>query len=243
MKVKKIVGATKFQVYLGNPAESQPIEIQIDGNTFYRIELGKRLKIGDFKEAIRLLYKCDAKLAYMKGNRFRPYQLFFSRNEALKLMREGYPALSMETMSILVFDDQYTRVISSDGIFYEEGSLPCGRYCLALNEQRLSRTYDEVQAIKDKEMKAEQKKLAEEAKEKRQMETEIERNVRRRIIEEERQAKTAAREQEIACNQAVSEPEPEKNNSTNELYYKIAGAFGILLTGIGLGMFMDKKLN
>lgn len=241
-KLKNLIGKTKFHVYL-SPG-TQPIEINIDGNTYYRIELGKKFKIGGFYEMVQFLYKYDAKLAYKKGNRFRPYQFFFPKKEALNLLKEGLSVASVEYAVTLSYTDDFTNIVSSDGKMFGEGSLPCGLYCIALNEQRLSSTYNEVMAQKEAER---QRSMAteKEAKKQRQMEIDIERKVRRRIIEEERQAKAAARKQEDDCkNQAVQQPEPMENDESfwNSLL-KVTGGIGIFLTGIGLGMFLDKKLN
>lgn len=150
-KLKKLIGSTKFYVFLGNPAETSPIEIQLDGNTFYRIELGKKYRIGRFYEMVQFLYKYDAKLASKKGNRFRPYQFFFPKKEALNLLKEGYSVASVESAMTLSYTEDYTNIVSSDGKIFGEGSLPCGLYCIAINEPRLNRTYNEVKAQKEAE--------------------------------------------------------------------------------------------
>lgn len=144
-KLKKLVGSTKFHVYLGNPT-GQPIEIQQHGNTYYRIELEKRHPIGSIYDLVKLLYKYDARLAAVKGNRFKAYQFFFSRNDALNLLKEGYSVISLGMLSTLSFDEGYNQIVSSNGERYEIESIPPGSYAIALHEPRLQKTFNRVKA-------------------------------------------------------------------------------------------------
>lgn len=243
-KIKNLIGKTKFHVFLRKPADSQPIEIQLDGNTYYRIELGKKFKIGNFYEMVQFLSKYDAKLAFKKGKRFKPYQFFFTRKEALNLLKEAYCVVSVESAVTLSYTDDFTNIVSSDGKMFGEGSLPCGQYCIALNEQRLSSTYNEVMAQKE----AERTRAMEDEAEKAKRQREIEQKERRRVKEE---AIKAAKQEQVERNNEkknsteILKPEipVENDDSLLDSLLKIAGGIGIFLTGIGLGMFLDKKLN
>lgn len=145
-KLKQLVGSTKFHVFLGNPAESQPIEIRKDGNMYYRIELGKKFKIGGFYGMVQLLHRYDARLAAVKGNRFKAYQFFFSKKDAINMLKEGYSVISLEMLSTLSFDESYNQIVSSNGKIYEIESIPPGSYAIALNEPRLPKTFKQVKA-------------------------------------------------------------------------------------------------
>ena len=232
-KLKKIIGSTKFHVYLGNPAENTPIEIRIDGNTFYRVELGKKVKIGGVYETVELLHRYDARLAVKKGNRFKAYQFFFSKKDALNLLKEGYSVISVETLSTLSFDDEYTHIISSDGKSFEEGSLPCGSYCMAINEPKLPKTHKEVMA----------EKLFEEQRlklEKERTESEARKGAARKLSDkiEERNRKEAAKNQlKRGKNERTPQQEPEGNGFNLPL--KVAGFAAVFFLGFGLGKYFN----
>ena len=219
-KLKNLVGKNKFHVYLRCPAKSQPIEIRNDGNTYYRIELGKEYPVGGIYDLIKLLFKFDARLAAKKGNRFRAYQFFFSRNDALSLLREGYSVISVETLSTLSFDEKYTHIISSDGKSFEKGSLPCGFYSIAFNEPKQANTYNKVEAEHQRAMEAEAK-----------LREETERQAREA-------ARKAARQKELESTN-VTEPEPVENGEST--FLKLAGAAAIFLAGVGLGAFIKNN--
>lgn len=149
-KLKKLVGSTKFHVYLGNPAKSQPIEIQQDGNTYYRIELNEKFRVGSIYDLVKLLQKFDAQLAVKKGNRFKPYQLLVDKNVALMLLKDGFSIISVENLSTLSFDEEYRHIVASNNKTYDIGSIPSGLYCIAFNEPRLSRTFAQVKVEQER---------------------------------------------------------------------------------------------
>ena len=240
-KLKNLIGKTKFHVYLGNPAQNSPIEITIEGRTFYRTELDKKYRIGDIYDFVKLMSKFDSRLAVKKGNKFRDYQYTIDKTAAQQLLREGYAPISVESLCTLQYDEGYNHIMisSSSGEIYEIDSIPPGPYTVNIFERRLPKTYDEVQAIKAKEAADEAKRIKDDEKKQRQMEIEIEQKIRRRLFEEERKAKN-----EQKNSTAISKPEPVENDeSLLDSLLKIAGGIGIFLTGIGLGVFLDKKLN
>ena len=247
-KIKNLIGKTKFHVFLRKPADSQPIEIQLDGNTYYRIELGKKFKIGNFYEMVQFLSKYDAKLAFKKGKRFKPYQFFFTRKEALNLLKEAYCVVSVESAVTLSYTDDFTNIVSSDGKMFGEGSLPCGQYCIALNEQRLSSTYNEVMAQKEAER---QRAMSTENPEERSIKLEKENHVletenkelkqKNKILIYEQRKKS----EEITKLQAVLNKanEPEGFN-WKDIGWIGAGALTIFVSGLGLGKYWgSQKMN
>lgn len=221
--------ATVFEFEV-NRKEDQRCIINVIRNEafFYRLENGEERKvlIGDYKKLMEYLFKTGGCwLVRKKGKKKTTPRVFFEKSDASFLLREGYSLFHLQSSSIMSYDKDYTNIIVVDHEVRRIGSLPGGLYCVAWLEERNPKTMDQVEAERQRAMEAEAK-LREEA----------ERQAREA-------ARKAARQKELESTN-VTEPEPvENDDSLLDSLLKIAGGIGIFLTGIGLGVFLDKKLN
>ena len=142
------LGSSKLHFFVGQPEKKTRIEICREGNHYYRVELGKKLHIGDIIETVSYLYRYNAEVAVKKGNKYKPRVFFFNRETALEAMREGYSTISLGLNAVLSDDIGYTHITSSDGKTFKDSDIPTGSYCLAFNELRLEKTFNQVKAEK-----------------------------------------------------------------------------------------------
>ena len=135
--------------WVGTPGKKKIMEVIRDNNLYYRVEEEEKLvPLGDMLQTVRLLAQSNGEVAVKKGNHYKNRPMFFNREAALSMMRDGFAVVSLDMGTSLVYDKAYTRIISSNGQNVEEDTLPPGQYCLALNEDRLKMTLKEVKAEK-----------------------------------------------------------------------------------------------
>lgn len=211
------------------------INVIRDEAFFYRLENGgeRKVLIGDFKNLMEYLFKTGGCFVLQKkSKKIKTSRVFIPASDASFLLKEGYKLYHLQSSSIMSYDKDYTNIIVVDHEVRRIGSLPGGLYCVAWLEERNPMTMDQVEAERQRAMEAEAK-LREEAE--RQAREAARKAARQEELERKNEEKNST---------AIPKPEPvENDDSLLDSLLKIAGGIGIFLTGIGLGMFLDKKLN
>lgn len=222
-------GAQKFEFYVGT---QNPLTVIRKEQWFYQLEQDNQLKpLGGLISLLQYLHRCQAEWLTKEARRKR---MFYNRETAVQMLREGYTVAHLESGNRLSYTEDYSRIVCSSSIVLEN-DVPPGNYCIDFTESKLAKTYNEV--------KAEQlfAKVQEEEKSEARRETArklFERIEKQKKIEERNRREAAKNQLKRDKKEDSSATIPQQEPTENESVLKIAGAAALFLGGLGLGLLI-----
>ncbi len=203
---------------------SEPITIIREEQWFYQLEQdGQKKPLGNLVSTCQYLYRCRAEWITKEARRKR---MFYNRETAVQMLRDGYTVVHVESGNRISYTEDYSRIVCSSSIVLEN-DVPPGNFCIDFTESKLAKTYNDLKVEKLFAKVVEEEKLE---KEKKERESEARREAARKLFKKNR--KTAEN------SKSVPHPELVEDKSSNDLFFKIAGAAAIFLGGLGLGILI-----
>lgn len=216
--------STKYEFLVAGV--SAPITIIREEDFYYQVEHdGQKKALGNVVSTCQYLYRCQAQW-FTKENR-KKRMFYHYRSDVMQMLREGYTVVHIESGNRISYTEDYSRIVCSSTIVLEN-DVPPGNFCIDFTEPKLAKTYNEVKAEQLFARVVEEEKLEKERKKER--ESEARREAARKLFEKSR--KTAEN------SKSVPQPEPVEDKSSNDLFFKIAGAAAMFLGGLGLGILI-----
>ena len=130
------------------------IVVEKVGVKYYHVSpTGETAEIGDLYAYLRYLRQCNAMWLTRKSKGAKPKtkRILMTREEAQKLLRNGYPMVSLDMNATLTPMVEYTGCICSNGKTIKIEDIPAGDYAVNWTEEPLKETFEEFQARKKEE--------------------------------------------------------------------------------------------
>ena len=140
------------------------IVVEKVGVKYYHVSpTGETAEIGDLYAYLRYLRQCNATWLIKKsqGAKPRTRRIFLTRDEAQKLLCNGYPMVSLDMNATLTPMVDYTGCICSNGKTIKFEDIPAGDYAVNWTEEALKETFEEFQARQNEEARKQAERDAE----------------------------------------------------------------------------------
>lgn len=223
------ISSTIFEFQLNSKSDQRKnILVEKMDESYYIIETGtgRKIMMGSLIDLMQYLDKASGRWMVRKKKKETSMPLFHNKDFSKHLLGLGYTMMHIQTGLSWVWNEAYTELIVSDGSIRSEDQLPpSGKFVIDFTQEKLPRIKKEVESEREERFR----KASEEAR----------RHARAAIREA---ARESARKQEREQRNYISQPDMQPTDNNTLWGYFLTGA-ACLLTGIGLGVFLDKKLN